>query len=407
MPRRKRRSLTRLAAGAASLLLVAILAVVALSPRPVAVDLGRVTRGGLRVTLDHEGKTRIRHRYLLSAPVSGRVMRIDLEPGASVEAGRTVVAVLRPVAPTLLDARTRAEARARVQAAQSTVNGARADLGRARAQREHADAELQRNRELARSGVVPPATLEAAESDARALAENQAAAEYALRSAEHELEAASSALIGPGTGAARGGELELRAPITGVVLQRLHESEAVVPAGEPLLEIADRGDLEVVSDYLSADAVQMRPGMPVVIDRWGGDVPLDGAVRLVEPEGFVKVSALGVEEQRVNVITRLVDPWPEWRALGDGYRVETHVVIWEKPNVLKVPVGSLFRQGEAWAVFVDDHGRARRRTVTIGHRGGLEAEVLGGLHDGEGVVLYPPESLNAGARISSRAGLSR
>jgi HlyD family secretion protein len=402
MAARMNRRWRRAAMTAAALAVVAVVIAVALAPRPVAVEIARVSRGELRVTLEHEGRTRVRNRYLVSAPVDGRVMRIDLEPGAPVQAGKTVVAVFRPAVPTLLNVRARSEAQARVEAAQAVADSARADLARVRTERGHADAELRRTRELARSGVVTPATLDAAETEARALAESLAAAEYTLRSAQHDLEAARAALIEPRGAAGRGGELEMRAPVTGVVLQRLRESEGVVAAGTPLLEIADPADLEIASDYLSADAVQMRPGMSVEIDGWGGSAPLHGAVRTVEPHGFMKVSALGVEEQRVNVIIRFVDPHPDWVALGDGYRVETRVVVWERPNVLKLPVGSLFRQGERWAVLVADQPRAQLRLVTIGRRNGLEAEVTGGLREGQRLVLHPPEGLAAGARITPR-----
>jgi HlyD family secretion protein len=395
----ERRPWRRVAGWAAGLLVVGVLVAFAVTPRAIVVDLAPVARGDLRVTLDHEGQTRVRHRYVVSAPVAGRVMRIDLEPGTKTEAGKTVVAVFRPAAPALLDVRTRREAQARVQAAETAVKGATADLARARTEREQADRELRRTRGLAQSGEVTPQDLEAAETQARMLAETQAAAEYALRTAEHDLEAARSALIEVGTSAG-GPELEIRAPVTGLVLQRLQESEAVVPAGEPLVEIADPRDLEVVSDYLSTDAVQMQPAMPVEIDQWGGGAPLRGAVRQVEPHGFTKVSALGVEEQRVNVITGLVDPWPDWRALGDGYRVETHVLVWGGRNVLKLPVSSLFRRGDHWAVFADEHGRAVEKIVTIGRRTGLEAELLHGLVEGARVVLHPPASLSAGARIA-------
>jgi HlyD family secretion protein len=396
-----RRTWRRLGWWAAGLLVVAVVIAAALAPRAVVVDLGQVTRGDLRVTLDHEGQARVRHRYVVSAPVAGRVMRIDLEPGTKTEAGGTVVAIFRPATPALLDVRTRREAQARVQAAEATVKGATADLARARAQREQSEIDLRRTRGLAQSGDVTPKDLEAAETQARVLAETQAAAEYALRTAEHDLEAARSALIEAATPAG-GPELAIHAPITGVVLQRLRESEAVVPAGEPLMEIADPADLEVVSDYLSTDAVQIQTGMPVDIDHWGGNEPLHGVVRQVEPHGFTKVSALGVEEQRVNVITRLVDPRPDWRALGDGYRVETHVLVWEGRNVLRLPVGSLFRHGSQWAVFADENGRAVEKVVTIGRRTGLEAELLHGLGEGAVVVLHPPENLVAGARLAPR-----
>jgi HlyD family secretion protein len=379
-----------------------VLLAVAFTPGRTLVDVATVTRGSLRVTLDHEGKTRVRHRYMVSAPVAGRLLRIDLEPGTAVQAGETVVATMQPSAPPLLDTRSRAELRARVQAAQAGVAQAEADLSRVAAQRKYADAQFQRIERLAAQHGTSRDELDAARSNAQALAESQDAAESGLRAARHELDAARAALIEPAAGAASGQPLEIRAPVTGVVLQRLHESEAVVPAGEPLMELADPADLEVVSDYLSTDAVQMRPGMPVDIDRWGGGRTLQGVVRLVEPRGFLKVSALGVEEQRVNVITRFEDPSGAWRALGDGYRVETRVTIWSRDDALRVPIGGLFRLGDGWAAFVVEDGRARVRTVEIGHRGALDTEVLKGLQEGEAVIVHPPDTLADNGRVEIR-----
>jgi HlyD family secretion protein len=381
-----------------------VLLVVAFRPRPTLVDVAIISRGPLKVTLDHEGKTRVRHRYMVSAPVAGRLLRIDLEPGTSVQAGQTVVAMMQPSAPPLLDTRSRAESRARVEAAQAGVGQAEADLARVAAQRKYADAQLQRMEKLEAQRVASRDELDSARSNAQALAQSQDAAESALRAARHDLEAARAALIEPSATRSNAQPLEIRAPVTGVVLQRLHESEAVVPAGEPLMELADPADLEVVSDYLSTDAVQMRPGMPVDIDRWGGGSTLRGQVRLVEPRGFLKVSALGVEEQRVNVITRFDDTSSAWRALGDGYRVETRVTIWSRDDALRIPIGGLFRQGEGWAAFVVAGGRARVRTVEIGHRGALETEILKGLQEGESVVVHPPDTLSDNARVEIRAG---
>lgn len=383
-------------------LAAAVLLAVAFTPGRTPVDVATVTRGPLRVTLDHEGKTRVRHRYMVSAPVAGRLLRIDLEPGTAVQAGQTVVATMQPSAPPLLDTRSRAELRARVQAAQAGVAQAEADVSRVSAQRKYAEAQLQRIEQLAAQHVASRDELDAARSNAQAFAQSEDAAESSLRAARHDLEAARAALIEPTSRPAAGQPLEIRAPVTGIVLQRLHESEAVVPAGEPLMELADPADLEVVSDYLSTDAVQMRPGMPVDIDRWGGGSTLHGKVRLVEPRGFLKVSALGVEEQRVNVITRFDDTSGAWRALGDGYRVETRVTIWSRDDALRIPIGGLFRQGEGWAAFVVADGRARARTVEIGHRGALETEVLDGLQEGESVVVHPPDTLSDNARVEVR-----
>ena len=373
-----------------------------LVPKRIPVDVATVSRGDLRVTLDHEGKTRVRHRYMVSAPVGGRLLRIDLEPGTPVLAGETVVATMRPTTPPLLDTRNRAELRAGVEAAQAGVKQAQADLARVQAQRKYADAQRQRIEQLARERVASLDELDAARSNAQALAQSEDAAEGTLRAAQHELEAARAALIEPDVSAAGGRTLALHAPVTGVVLQRLHESEAVVPAGEPLMEIADPADLEIVSDYLSTDAVQIRAGMPVDVDRWGGGQTLKGVVRLIEPHGFLKVSALGVEEQRVNVITRFEDPRGAWRALGDGYRVETRVVTWDRPDALQVPISSLYRQGDGWAVFVVRDGRARIQTIEVGHRGSLDAEVLKGLKEGATVVLHPPDTLSDNVRIAIR-----
>ena len=398
----QRRKWTRILWWSGGLLAGVALVAAMFAPKRITVDVATVTRGDLRVTLDHEGKTRVRHRYMVSAPVSGRLLRIDLEPGTPVRAGDTIVATMKPSTPPLLDTRNRAELRARVETAQAGVKQAEGDLARVQTQRKYADAQLHRIEQLARENVSSRDELDAARSNAQALAQSEDAADATLRAAQHELEAARAALIQPGPSTTDGRTLEVRAPVTGVVLQRLHESEAVVPAGEPLMEIADPADLEIVSDYLSSDAVQIRAGMPVDVDRWGGGKTLNAIVRLVEPHGFLKVSALGVEEQRVNVITRFEDPRGAWQALGDGYRVETRVVIWDRPDALRVPISSLYRQGDGWAVFVVQDGRARIRRIELGRRGSLNAEVLKGLGEGATVVLHPPDTLSDDARVAAR-----
>lgn len=383
---------------------VGAVAVIAFRPRPVGVDVAAVTRGTLQVTVDREGKTRVRDRYVVSAPVAGRVQRIELQPGDPVVAGRTVIATFAPSPPSLLDARSRTEADARVRAAEAAVSQARAALAEAQVQRDQADKQRSRLEALLREHVTSQAEVDAAESDARARAESARAATAAVNAAGHQLEAARAALVqasSAGTTSPR--ELVIRSPVNGVVLQRLHESEAVVPAGEPLVAIADPADLEIVADYLSTEAVKIHAGMPAIIDRWGGAHPLRARVRRVEPFGFLKVSALGVEEQRVNVVLGIEDPPAAWRSLGDGYRVEVRVVQWEQSDVLKVPTSALFRQGTDWAVFVAAGGRARSQTVTVGERTGLEAQVLAGLAETDRVIVHPSDSVTDGVRVEPRA----
>jgi HlyD family secretion protein len=382
------------------LLLVGGLLALALWPSTVAVDLGAVRRGPLVVTIDGEGQTRVRERYLLSAPVAGRVMRIDLEPGDEVTRGQ-VVARVRPEPPALLDARTRAEAQAGVESARAQLGRARAEAQRTRALLAQIEREVTRLRQLAGSRVVAPQELEVKEAECRAAEDAARAAEFAAAAAQSEVQRAE-VRVTPAP-ADRGGLVVVRAPTAGRVLKRLRESESVVPAGEPLLEIGDPARLEVVSDLLSTDAVRIRPGARATIEQWGGRQPLEGRVRRIEPAGFTKISALGVEEQRVNVVIDVVDPAAAWAALGDAYRVEVRVVIWEAASVLKVPTGALFRDGEKWAVYVVDNDRARRAIVEIGHQTGQEAEVTSGLAEGSRVIMHPGDTLAAGARVIERS----
>ena len=375
----------------------------AIRPKPVASDFGRVDRGPLTVTLDHEGVTRVRDRFVVSAPVSGRVLRIELEPGDAVVAGVTVLARFLPASPVPIDARTRAESRARVRVAQAALERARAERARAAAEFDLAEVEWSRVRRLAEEGVASKQERDAAEGAAKVRARGVEAADAAAAAALHDLEAANAALIEPvAPGSPGAGALALRSPIDGVVLRRLRESEAVVGAGEPLLEVADPSGLEIVADYLSTDAVRMRPGLPVLVEQWGGARPLRGRVRRVEPSGFMKVSALGVEEQRVWVVIDITDPYDQWKALGDGYRVETRVVIWEQADALRVPTSALFRHGTGWAVFVVDGGVARLRPVGIGERNGTAASVTAGLAAGASVVLHPPAAVADGVKVVLR-----
>jgi len=384
--------------------LVAVLLAVGLWPSAVPVDTARVARGPLRVTVDEEGETRVRDRFVVSAPVAGRVQRIRLEPGDPVGRGRTVLATVLPADPAPLDARSRAEAEAAVAAAASAAGTARAERERALTALRLARSELDRVAALAEARIVSALELETRQASARAAEEALRAAEFAVATAEHQLAMARARLVQAGGARANpgGAPIAIRAPIDGVVLKRLRESESVVPAGEPLLELGDPAQLEIVADLLSTDAVKVRPGARVLVEQWGGDRTIRGRVRRVEPSGFMKISALGVEEQRVNVVVDFDDPIDAWRTLGDGYRVEVRIVIWEETDVLKAPTSSLFRRGDDWAVFVVDGGRARLRTVKVGRRNGLEAQVLSGLEAGDEVVVHPSDTLHDGARITPR-----
>lgn len=375
------------------------LVTVALWPSAVPVEVGVVTKGPLVVTIDEEGQTRVRDRYVVSAPVAGRVLRIDLEPGDAIARGQ-VVARVRAEPPPLLDARSRAEAQAAVDAARAALGRARAEEQRAKSALAQIQRDVARVRELATTRVVAPQELEARESDALAAEESVNAAAFAVRAAASDLQRAEARLNPPAANPGR--VVPVTAPVSGVVLRRIRESETVVPAGDPLVEIGDPTRLEIVADLLSTDAVRVPAGARAIIEQWGGQRTLEARVRRVEPAGFTKISALGVEEQRVNVILDFVDPSAAGAALGDAYRVEVRVVVWEARDVLKVPTSALFREGPDWAVYLVEDGRVRRAVVALGHRTGQEAEVTSGLPEGARVVLHPGDTLTAGARVTIR-----
>lgn len=388
----------------AGLVVVAAAAFLGTRPQRVPAELAQVTRGPLEVTIDEEGETRVRDRFVISAPLAGRVPRIELEPGDAVVAGETVLAIFLPSAPVLLDARSRAEAEAVVQTATAALGQAEANYERAAAELVYSRSEAGRYLRLSQEGIVSVETMESAQLDLDTRQEAVEAADYAVRTARSELQAARVRLLRFSAESAEdmnGTAIRIVSPVSGVVLRRVRESESVVPAGEALLEVGDPGRIEVVTDYLSKDAVRMRSGQRVLIDRWGGDRPLQGRLRRVEPSGFTKISALGVEEQRVNVVIDIVDPPAVWTGLGDGFRVETRVVVWESGDELKAPTGALFRRGENWAVFAVEGGRAALREIEVGERNAREAQVLGGLEPGEQVVVYPSDSLNDGSPVAA------
>lgn len=377
--------------------------VYALLPQPVAVDLQPVQRGELIVTVDEEGQTRVRERYVVSSPLAGRLLRIELDPGDEVTAGKTLLAVLEPTNPTLLDARSLAEAEARVKRAEKTLERADPDLEQAKVRYKYALSEFQRAQELREQRAITDTEYEEYELLERQRSEDLKAAQLAVQIASFELELAKAALIHTDPDEeAESPRVEIHSPIDGTVLKVLQESSAIVSPGTELLELGAPNDLEIEVDVLSSDAVKISPGDRVILEHWGGENPLNARVKRVEPQAFTKISALGVEEQRVYVIADFTDPLELWSNLGDGYRVEARMVIWEKPDVLKVPTSALFRQGDDWAVFVDEGGVARARTVEIGRRNALESQVLSGIEENETVVMHPSDKVVDGVKIESR-----
>jgi HlyD family secretion protein len=366
----------------------------------VPADFAVVEKGVLRVTLEEEGETRVRDRYVVAAPLPGRMLRVELEPGDPVQAGRTVVVRLVPPDPALLDVRTRAELTASQRAAEAGVGTARAERDRIQADLKFARTELGRYEQLAREGIASAERLDTAERQVRSLEEALRSAEFNIRTAQHQVEVARAGLL-QASGSSGRTTIEVRSPIDGVVLRRLQESETVVQAGQPLIEIGDVSHLEIVSDFLSTDAVRIEPGDTVVIERWGGGQPLTGRVRLVEPSGFMKISALGVEEQRVNVIVDF-DDRQSARQLGDGFRVEVNVIVSERPDVVKAPTSALFRHGDGWAVYRVENGRARRTPVTVGERSDVHAEIQSGLSPGDRIIVFPSGDVEDGVAVEER-----
>ncbi len=397
---RRRRWLNRVVMGLIGAGVVAAI-VYAMLPQPLPVDFATVARGPLVVTIDEEGKTRVRERYMVSAPLGGQLLRIELDPGDSVVAGETLLTSIEPTDPALLDARSLAEAEARVKRAEKAVEQAGPMRDAAQARYEQSQSEFRRIRELYERNVVTPSEFELAELAERERAEELESAQLAEQIATFELELARAALIRtrPNGEDAR---IEIRAPIDGRVLRVLQESSAVVTPGLPLVELGDPADLEIEVDVLSSDAVKVSADDRMILEQWGGEAPLQGRVKRIEPHAFTKISALGVEEQRVFIIGEFTDPFEQWNTLGDGYRVEARIVIWEQDDVLKAPIAALFRHEDQWAVFVDRDGRARLQVVEIGQRNSLEAQVLAGLDEGDSVILHPSDEIADGTLVIAR-----
>ncbi len=387
-----------------ALLIIAVTVVLAVKPRAVLVDIAVATRGPMDVRIEEDGKTRIRERYVVSSPLTGRLMRVTWDVGDAVIGGQTVLARLEPTDPDLLDPRTVAQARARVRAAERKLEASKAELAKAEAAADFAEIEMGRVRQLRRSNAASISEFEEKELAFRQLTEDARAAGFQVDIAEYELELQRAALLlsDPTPEDNEEMDLSIRAPIDGRILRIYQESTAVVTAGAPLMELGDPADLEVVADVLSRDAVRISAGDRVSMQHWGGDQPLEGRVRLVEPSGFTKVSALGVEEQRVNVIIDLADP-PEHRTeLGDGFRVDCEVVVWEAADVLQIPTSSLFRVDGTWHVFVIEANTARLRPVQIDHDNGTVAEVISGLTEGDQVIPHPSDAIEDGVLVAQR-----
>ena len=383
----------------------------AFTPNPVLVEVAEVTRGRFEQTIDEDGKTRVRERYIVTAPLTGRVQRIALKAGDAVKRG-AVLAAMTPATPPFIDARSERELQERVGAAEATLARANTQVEHARAELTQNRADAQRTRKLAAQGFISSTQLERDNLQVTLSARKTEAADFEREAARHQLDLARAALTRSRQAAqtGRGEQLDIRAPVSGRVLRVAQESEAVVALGAPLIEIGDPADLEVVIDVLSSDAQHIAPGQAVKLERQAGaannsaqNFTLEGHVRRVEPSAFTKVSALGVEEQRVNVIVDLVSPRALWQNLGDAYRVDARIVVHSADDALKVPVAALFRDSKEWAVFVADGGVARQRAIKSSRRGGQEALVDKGLNAGERVIMYPGDAVRDGRRIRTRS----
>ncbi|MGB5284794.1 MAG: HlyD family efflux transporter periplasmic adaptor subunit [Polyangiales bacterium] len=386
---------------ALAVLAVVGLIVVAWIPNPIEVEVAEVSQGPLVVTVNEDGRTRVKDRYTVSAPITGNLARLELEAGDAIEQGQ-VLARLVPLPPPLLDSLTRAEAKARVDAAKAALRQAQAAVNHARFQRDFAKQESQRALAVVKQGGLARSDADRAVSTYRGSEEDLNSANFGARVAEHQLKLAQTTLMQLSGKGEEGEQLEILSPVAGQVLKIYQESEGVAQSGTPILELGDPAALEVVVDVLSQDATRIQAGAPASIERWGGKNPLRGHVRIVEPSAFTKLSALGVEEQRVNVIIDMDDERELWSSLGDGYRVEARISVWEGEDVLRVPASAVFRSEEAWATFVVEGGTAVVRAVELGETNGLETEVLSGLAEGETVIAYPSDSVRDGVSVEAR-----
>jgi len=376
-------------------------------PRAIPVDMTEAIRASFEVSVRDDGYTRVREVYMVSAPLTGRVLRFSGDVGDEVVAGETVLVNILPADPAMLDVRTRTELEAAVRAAEAVYSLAEADVRRAEAAVDYARTDFRRTEELARRGTVSEAALDRARLELRTQDAALQQALAALDVRQHELETAQAALIGPSGNGSEGDEtsgccVAVRAPVSGRILQIYQESESVVTAGTSLVEIGDPHELEIVIDLLSTDAVRVNKGDEVIVERWGGEGTLNGIVDRIEPFGFTKLSSLGIEEQRVNVIIALTDPPAAWERLGHGYRIEARVVLWQGTDVLQVPLSAIFSHGEGRAVFVVRGNRARLIPVETGHRNPDAVEILSGVEEGDIVIVHPSDRVAANVLVTER-----
>ena len=388
--------------GGLGLALVAALGYVAVRSEPAAVDLHEITKGRMQVTVNADGKTRIRELFDVAAPIAGTVQRAPVRVGDLVVKDETVVAVVEPGSSNLLDARTRMQAEAAVREAEAALHLARSRLREAGEDLALAQSEHDRAKTLVERGAASATRLEYAEQTLNIKQASESAAISALEMRKSALDRARAALLGPDDEGGTDGWLEVTAPATGHVLHIDVLSERPVLPGTKLMSIGQPGDLEIVADLLSADAVRLKPGARAIVERWGGPEALEARISKIEPSAYTKVSALGIEEQRVDVVFDFTGEPGARAELGDGFAVFLRIVEWEAEDVLTVPLGAVFRLGADWAVFVAEDGMARTRTISLGRRNGAVAQVLDGLVAGERVITHPSDDIADGTPITER-----
>ena len=374
-------------------------------PRPIIVDTAQLVKNDLQVSITDEAKTRVHDIYVLSAPVTGYLRRINAEVGDAVKRSETVLAQIEPIDPAFLDPSSEAQAKAAIQVADAALNLSKAEVNQAQAELDFSISELKRMRELRVQNNVSERELDNAERSYKTGVAALATAQAALQMRIYELERSKALLMSPSNTQAEHGNCEcmnITSPINGQILQVLNKSEGVVVAGTQLLEIGEPQNLEIVVELLSFDAVKVESGQRVLIKNWGGSIPLEGRVSQIEPIGFKKVSALGIEEQRVNVIINLTSEVGLWSRLGHGYQVDVDIILWEGIDVLSVPLTALFGNKDEWAVFAIINGTVQSKIVEVGRRNAFNAQILSGLQEGDWFVLYPNDQIANGVSITSR-----